>query len=133
MVKPWIQEVGDARSVIEPVVRDLDSSIEVSVSDGDGFINDTVEVSLAKAGRQAHCVVTFEAWVNARTSPDELKAAFRQIIADLEGSHTPSDYIVTSRGLATKPRDTNAEHLRDMAAAEEADALADQTLRRSKA
>jgi hypothetical protein len=130
MVKPWTQEVGDARSVIEPIIKEIDSTVTTNFDAGEGFRNDTVVVTIEKEARQLNCVVTFEAWANARTDPAQLRQSFKGVLDDLDAGTAVSGYILTSRGLTPEPTITDREHLRDIAAGEEADLLAAQTLKR---
>jgi hypothetical protein len=130
MVKSWTQEVGDARSVIEPIIKEIDSTALTKFDTGEGFRNDTVVVTIEKEARKLSCVVTFEAWANARNDPAELRQSFKRVLNDLDAGTASSGYILTSRGLTAEPTVTDREHLRDIAAGEEADVLAAQTLKR---
>ena len=129
MVPLWSEEVGDARGVIEPLVKSIDDAVKIDVDSEDGIRKDTVEVSLRKSGRQALCIVTFEAWVNARTNASEMEEAFREIIGDLDEGEPQSAYLVTSSGLEREQPEKGAEILRDIAAGTEADILAQQFLK----
>lgn len=129
MVRLWSEEVGDARSVIEPLVREIDPHIEIEVDGEEGFRKDTVEVRLQKSGQQAVCIVTFEAWTNAKTSPTDMEAAFREIISEVDQVHSTPTYMLTSRGLDRERADKGIPVLRDIAAGTEADILAEQLSR----
>ncbi|MCH8025611.1 MAG: hypothetical protein IH866_02340 [Chloroflexi bacterium] len=129
MVRLWSEEVGDARVVIEPLVKGIDDAIEIEVDGGEGFRKDTVEVRLRKSGRQALCIVTFEAWANAKTDASEMEKAFRKIIGELGEGESLSAYLVTSSGLEREQPDKGAEILKDIAAGTEADILAQQLLK----
>ncbi len=124
MVRLWSEEVGDARVVIDPLVRRIDPAVEIEVDGGEGFRRETVEVRLRKSGRQALCIVTFEAWVNARTDASEMEAAFQEIIGAFDEDEPQSAYLLTSRGLTREQTHKDAEVLRDIAAGTEADILA---------
>ncbi len=130
MVRLWSEEVGDARSVIEPVVRSLGADVAIQINGGKGFSGETVEVTLKRSKRQARCVVTFEAWENARTNPEEMKAAFRQIIGEMEDVSPLPVYLLTSRGLSKETGRKEPEVLRGIAAGVEADVLADEFFRK---
>ena len=132
MVRLWSEEVGDARLVIEPLVNKIDPAGKIEMNGGEGFRKDTVEVHLRKSGRQALCVVTFEAWASAKTDVSEMEAAFQDIIGELDGSEPLPAYLVTSRGLAREEPDKGAEVLRDIAAGTEADVLAERLPGRTK-
>ena len=124
MVRLWSEEVGDAQDVIEPLVKGIDDAVEIEVDGGEGFRKDTVEVRLRKSGRQALCIVTFEAWVNARTNASEMEEAFREIIGELDDSEPLPAYLLTSSGLEREQPEKGDEILRDIAAGTEADILA---------
>lgn len=129
MVRLWSEEVGDARSVIEPLVRTVDTLVGIEVSDTSGFVNETVEVRVRKGDQEARCVVTFEAWQQARVEPEPLTDAFRQIIGELNGASSKASYVLTSRGLRREPASERPEQLRTIAASAEADAIADEFFR----
>ena len=130
MVRLWSEEVGDARSVIEPLVKEIDPDIEIEVNGEEGFRKDTVEVRLQKSGRQVVCIVTFEAWANAKTNPAEMKTAFQEIIGEVNQSEPLPVYLLTSRGLAKEQAAKGIAVMRDIAASTEADILAEQLLKR---
>lgn len=132
MVRLWSEEVGDAKSVIEPLVNGIDPTVDIDVNGDKGFRKETVEVRLRKSGRLALCIVTFEAWVNAKTNPADMEAAFRQILAELERKASVPAYLLTSRGLATDDAAKGSEILRDIAASTEADVLAEKLPKRLK-
>lgn len=131
MVRLWSEEIGDAKSVIEPLVAEINSGVRVRLDGGEGFRKDTVEVLFEKGKRVARCIVTFEAWTNARSDPTAMKQAFQTIIGDLERLSRPPAYLLTTRGLGTEAAKRAPEELRTIAAATEADVLAErlQTLR----
>ena len=129
MVPLWGEEVGDARLVIEPLVKGIDDAVKIDVDSGDGIRKDTVEVRLRKSDRLALCIVTFEAWVNARTNALEMEEACREIIGDLDEGEPQSAYLVTSSGLEREQPGKGTEILRDIAAGTEADILARQLLK----
>ncbi len=131
MARPWSVEVGDAKSVIEPLVGRIDPDVAIEVDGGEGFRKDTVEVRLRKSGRQALCIVTFEAWANAKTSPSDMEKALREIIGEVIQREPRHAYLLTSRGLAREPAEKHTAVLRDIAAATEADVLAEQFFQRS--
>lgn len=133
MVKPWTQEVGDARSVIEPIVREIDGSVDVSFDYGLGYANVVLELALMSSGPSARCAVTFEAWSNARSHPQELREALTRIIEELGTNQSSRSYFITSRGLTRESSETPSEHLRTLAAAQEADVLAERMRHRAKA
>ena len=126
MVRLWSEKVGNAKTVIEPLLQEIGPDIQVRIDGGGGFGNETVEVSVKKGDRQAHCVVTFEAWENARKDPEQMVAAFRKIVGEMDTVSPLPAYLLTSRGLTTQPADKGRELLRDMAAGIEADILAEQ-------
>ncbi len=130
MVRLWSEDVGDARSVIEPLVKGIDPTMQVEVNGGDGFRKDTVEVRLRKSGRQVLCIVTFEAWANAKTNPAEMKAAFQEIVDEADQGNSLTTYLLTSRGLVRERTEKGTEVLRDIAAGTEADILAEQFFKR---
>ncbi len=130
MVRLWSEEVGDARSVIEPLVREIDPHIEIEVDGEEGFRKDTVEVRLQKSGRQVVCIVTFEAWASAKTNPAEMKTAFQEIIGEVNQGEPLPVYLLTSRGLAKEQADKGIAVMRDIAASTEADILAEQFFKR---
>ena len=125
MVRLWSEEVGDARSVIEPLVRALAPGVEVAIAGDEGFRKDTVEVRVRKAGREARCIVSFEAWEAARSHPAEMKAAFRKIIKELGGRSRLPSYLLTSRGLTAEASGKDSDLLRSIAGSIEADVLAE--------
>lgn len=129
MVPLWGKEVGDARLVIEPLVKGIDDAVKIDVDSGDGIRKDTVEVRLRKSDRLALCIVTFEAWVNAGTNASEMEEAFREIIGDLDEGEPQSAYLLTSSGLEREQPDKDAEILKDIAAGTEADILAQKFLK----
>lgn len=126
MVRLWSEEVGDARSVIEPLIKQVDPAVRIEMDGEEGFRKDTVEVRLQKAEQKALCIVTFEAWVNAKTDPAEMKKALQEIVAEMEGGKALPTYLLTSQGLNRQPEKKDIEILRDIAASSEADALAEQ-------
>ena len=132
MVKLWNDEVGNARSAIEPIVRRVDPGVDIHMNGGEGFRNDTVEVRLQKGKREARCVVTFEAWEHARQQPEDMEAAFRSIVSEMDAGAALPAYLLTSRGLTTESADKDSEILRDLAAGTEADVLAERLPRHAK-
>ena len=130
MVRLWSEEVGDAKSVIEPLVREIDPDVELDVNGEEGFRRDTVEVYLRMGEREAHCVVTFEAWTNAKTDPSEMKSWLEDVIGALNRDEPPRANVLTSGGPAQEDPGKGTEILRDIAASAEADILAEQFFRR---
>jgi hypothetical protein len=126
MVRVWSHEVGDAKSVILPLVRMLEPTIEVLFAPPRGVSRATAEVTLKKGRRQARCVVTFEAWERARQDPDEMAAAFRKIIEAIGKREALPAYLLTSRGLAEEPPTKPSELLHSIATGTEGDVLAEQ-------
>ena len=126
MVRLGSEEVGNAKSVIEPLVRGLNPNVEVRFAPPRGVSKATAEVLLRKGEREARCIVTFEAWEHARKDPKEMAAAFRKIIAEMDSGAPLSAYLLTSRGLAKEPADRESELLHDIATGVEADVLAEQ-------
>ena len=124
MVRLWSEEIGDARLVIEPLVGRIDPAVEIEVDGGEGYRKETVEVRLRKSGRQALCIVTFEAWANATTDASGMEAAFQEIIGELDRGAPVPAFLLTSGGLAREQTHKDAEVLRDIAAGTEADILA---------
>ena len=130
MVRLWSEEVGDARSVIEPLIKQVDPDVRFTMDGEEGFRKDTVEVRLQKAKQEALCIVTFEAWVNAKTNPAEMKKALQEIVAEMEEGKSLPTYLLTSQGLIRQPEKKDVEILRDIATGSEADALAEQLPKR---
>jgi hypothetical protein len=131
MVRLWSEEVGDAKSVIEPLVREIDPEVKLDIDGEEGFRRDTVEVHLRKGQREAHCVVTFEAWTNAGIDPTEMKSWLQDVIGALNRGEPPPANVLTSRGPAQEDSGKGTEVLREIAAGTEADVLAEQFLKRS--
>ncbi len=125
MIRLWSEEVGDARSVIEPLIKQVDPNVRIEIDGEEGFRKDTVEVRLQKAEQKALCIVTFEAWVNAKTDPAEMKKALQEIVAEMEGGKALPAYLFTSQGLSRQPEKKDVEILRDIATGSEADVLAE--------
>ncbi|MEX0785048.1 MAG: hypothetical protein WD939_00275 [Dehalococcoidia bacterium] len=124
--------MGDARGVIEPLVRQIRPDIDVAVDGGEGFGNETVEVRLQARDRRARCVVTFEAWENARHDPGLMEDAFRQIVEEMEHPGSLPAYVLTTRGLTREPTRKKPDVLRTIAGALEADRLAEEVLGKSR-
>ena len=131
MVRLWSEEVGDARSVIEPLIKQVDPDVRIEMDGEEGFRKDTVEVRLQKADQKALCIVTFEAWMNAKADPAEMKKALQEIVAEMEGGKALPAYLLTSQGLSRQSKKKDVEILRDIAGGSEADILADQYFKRS--
>ncbi len=132
MVRLWSKEVGNARSVIKPLVLRVDPSLRIDVDGGEGLRNDTAEVRLHKGKREARCVVTFEAWEHARKHPEGMEAAIREIVGVMEAEGPLPAFLTTSRGLATEPAGRDTGTLRDLAASTEADVLAERLPTRAR-
>ena len=127
---PWGEEAGDAKSVIEPLVQEIDPRVHVQVNSGPGVSKSTVEVVLTKDEREARCIVTFEAWNRAREDSQEMRDAFSRIVSDIEGAAELPAYVLTSRELSTEPPDKTTDLLRMIAAGTEADILAERFFKR---
>lgn len=125
MVRTWSEEVGDARSVIEPIVKELLPGSDVEINTGGDLGVATAEVIVRRADREARCIVTFEAWERARNDPEQFRAALRQISADLGASKPLPAYLITSRGLDEKSAQTESPVLSTIAHGIEADVLAE--------
>ncbi|MCH7812045.1 MAG: hypothetical protein IH958_05395 [Chloroflexi bacterium] len=132
MVRRWSAEIGDAKRIIEPLVREADPIVEVQINGGEGFRKETVEVRLRKSGREALCIVTFEAWANARTDPAKMIEYFEEVIRDIEGGDRLPSYLLTSKRLAREEAQKEVDVLRDIAASKEADVLAEQFFKRGR-
>ena len=132
MVRVWSEEVGNARSVIEPILRELKPNLQVNIEGGMGFSNETVEIVIGMGRRRARCVVTFEAWESARNDPAQMRTAFRRIIHELEGPSSLPQYMLTTRGLTKELAKKRPELVRTMAAGQEADRLAQGFLTKSR-
>jgi hypothetical protein len=130
MVRSWTQEVGDARSVIEPLVRALQPETVVEIDGAGGFGNETVEVILKRGDREARCVVTFEAWEEARRDAREMRDAFGRIIAEMSEAKPAPTFVLTSRGLEGERSDRATEELRTIAASKEAEAVAEPLIKK---
>lgn len=130
MVRLWSEEVGDAKSVIEPLVRELSPNVEVRFGAQRGVSKATAEVILKRGEREARCIVTFEAWEHARTDPREMAAAFREVIDEMDSGARLSAYLLTSRGLAKEPAEKESELLHQIATGVEGDVLAEQFFKR---
>ncbi len=131
MVRLRGEEVGDSKSVIEPLIRDISPNVVVHIDGGRGFGKETVEVVLKLGDRETRCVVTFEAWERARTAPEDMREAFGHIIDEMARTPELPAYMLTSRGLDTEARNKDTELLRTIAAGTEADILAEQIFKRS--
>lgn len=125
MVRLWSQEVGDAGSAIEPLVREVMPNAGLEIKTGKDLGVTTAEVIVTRGERKARCIVTFEAWEKARHSPEQMRGALRQIDADLEGSAALPAYLLTSRGLDTAAADKDSLVLGAIAHGIEADILAE--------
>ena len=131
MVKPWIQEVGDARSVIEPIVRAIRSDVDVNVNDRRGISRSTAVVEVRSGDRMARCVVTFEAWQEARQDDRSMQEIFRRVLHDLDGALELPAYLMTRRGLQIESAERSDDILRDLAAGVEADILAEESFKKA--
>ena len=130
MVKPWVQEVGDARSVIEPIIRAIRTDIDVDVNDRRGISRSTAVVTIRLGERIVRCIVTFEAWEEARRDDRQMQEAFRRILRDSESLPKLSAYLLTRRGLDTESAAKSDDVLRDLAASVEADILAEESFKK---
>lgn len=131
MVKPWIQEAGDARSVIEPIVRAIRADVDVDVNDRRGISRSTAVVTIRLGERTVRCVVTYEAWEEARRDDRQMQEAFRRILRDSEGLPELPAYLLTRRGLDAQSDATSDDILRDLAASVEADILAEESFKKA--
>ena len=125
MVRLKSDEVGDARSVLDPLLDEILPAVEADMNTGGELGLTTVELILRHEGREARCVVTFEAWERARTNPDQLRVALRQVATDLQGSEEVRIYLFTSRGLEAAPTGKDRAVLGAIAHGIEADVLAE--------
>ena len=123
MVRLWSEEIGDARSVIEPLVHSISPDVEVRFAEQRGVSKSTAEVVLQKGPHQARCIVTFEAWEGARQNPDALRVAFRRILDALTTGSPRDIYLLTSRGLQTESAERDSDLLHTIAASTEADVI----------
>lgn len=132
MARFWSDVVQDAASLIEGVVREVAPDVVVEIEGAAGADRETVEVRLRKMGREARCVVTFEAWEEASRDPAEMIAAFRTIVRELEAGSPSGAYMFTSKGLTVESGDRDSDELRDIAAGFEADVQAQRVLGTSR-
>ena len=123
MVRLWSEEVGDAPSVIEPLIHAMSPEVEVRFGAQRGVSKSTAEVRLRKGPHQARCIVTFEAWEGARQNPEALRGAFRRILDALMTGSPREVYLLTSRGLQTEPAERDSDLLHTIAASTEADVM----------
>ncbi|MBI2855903.1 MAG: hypothetical protein HYX93_03550 [Chloroflexi bacterium] len=139
-MKLWSEEVAQARALIESVVKEIDPGLECDADGHRGIYNDTVDVVLRKGALQAFAVVTIEAWINARTDPQQMKEAFDKVIGKLK-SDPDTVFLITSAGLRETTLETGWKALEetegwqwfeDEAALVEADRIADRFLKGTK-
>src|SRR3990167_8778747 len=123
MVRVRSEEVGDARSVIESIVRAIDPAVHVQL-DHEDLSKTAVEVVVKKGDREARCIVTFEVWEAARREPEAFQRAMRTVLADLEKPSALPVYLMTSAGVRTESPEKAPDLLRMIARAAEADVLA---------
>jgi hypothetical protein len=125
MVRLKSDEVGDARSVLEPLMDDVFPGGDVTLNTGGKLGAGSAELLIRLENREARAVVTFEAWEHARNDPDRLRKALQQIADQLKEPGDLPAYLITSRGLDTEANDKETEHLSTIAHVIEADILAE--------
>ena len=112
--------------------------MECEIDSRRGFINDIVDVVLAKQGKKAFAVVTYEAAVLATMDDSSLRQAFQQALERLE-TDPSAVLLVTAFGLNWTPLregfagfESPDEWIRyeDLAAIEEGDRYAERLHRR---
>ena len=76
--------------------------LECEIDTRRGFVNDIVDVILARQGKKAFAVITYEAAINATTDDSDRRKAFGQALERLETN--PSEVLlVTSFGCKWAP------------------------------
>lgn len=129
---PWDEKAGDARGVIEPLVREVLHSTDLEINTGEDLGLTTAEVIVRRRGREARCIVTFEAWEQAREHPEKLREALQRVAGDLGGAAALPAYLLTSRGLDTAPAEKDRHTLAAMAHGIEADVLVERFFKRKR-
>jgi hypothetical protein len=125
MVRTWSDEVGNARSVLDPLIAEVFSDADVTLNSGGKLGVGSAELLITFGSRHARAVVTFEAWEHARNNPDGLRQALRKIAEEIKKSTDLPAYLITTRGLDTESSDKETELLSTIAHVIEADILAE--------